>query len=138
MPSIREKEKLMRRYSAHFRKGFISTYFLSILLYCTSFLTILLWNDQSRLQTVMNMKENDTYYHQEVSVMSDIRCRLRNGKIQEGTSITGEGYSYDLDLQEKRMYAEIRTNHPETLDILYDPEKKELTDMNSIRPYQKD
>lgn len=127
----------MKRSSGRLRKGFISTYFLSILLYCSAFLAVLLWNDQARLQTVMNMKENDVYFLQELSVISDVRCRLQKETLQKGVYLTEEGYSYHLDVQNKRIYAEIQTADPETLCIVYDPEKREFLDIDVTRPDRK-
>lgn len=125
----------MKKSSASCRKGFVSTYFLSVLLYFTTLLSILTVNDQRRLKTVMNMKENDAYFIQEAAVVADIRCRLLNERLTEG-AFSANGYAYDLDLQENRIYAEIHSDHPETLDIVCDLKEKELLDLNCVRPFQ--
>lgn len=122
----------MRRSSDYFSKGSVSTYYLSVLMYCSGFLTILMLNDQARIRTVMNMKKNDRYFLQEAAVMSDIQCRLKNGKLEEGKSETN-GYLYQLDIQNDRIYAVIFSENPETLLISYDPEKRVFLQMEKTR-----
>lgn len=136
MRYIREKTKHLKRLSASFHEGFVSTYFLSILLYLTALLSVVTINDQRRLETVMNMQENDAYFLQEAAVVSDIRCRLVNDRLSEG-SFAAEGYSYDLDIKKNRIYAEIRSTRPETLNIICDFEEKVLLDLTCVRSYQK-
>lgn len=123
----------MKKLSARCHEGIVSTYFLSVLLYCTMIFAILAGNDQAKLQTMMNMKANDKYFQQEAAVVSDIRCHMANGELKEGIYETN-GYAYDLEVQKGRIYAQIQSDYPETLDIVYDAEKKILTDIREIRP----
>lgn len=135
MRYIRGITQHLKKSSAFCHKGFVSTYFLSILLYCSALLTVLTVNDQRRLKTVMNMQDNDAYFLQEAVIVSDIRCRLVNDRLSEG-SYTAGGYAYDLDIQKDRIYAEIHSVRPETLNIFYDSREKVLLDLSCTRSYQ--
>lgn len=123
----------MKRLSGFSHDGFISAYFLSVLLYCSAFLTVMVKNDQARLLTVMNMRENDLFFRQEAAVAADIQCRLMNDRLEDGIFETA-GYQYHLEVQERRIYAELLTDHPETLNIVYDAKKKVLLDLSGTRP----
>lgn len=134
MRFIQEQKSRMKKLSEHCHKGFVSSWFLSILLSVTMVLSVMTLNDQSRMQTVMNMKKNSACFQQEAAVMSDIRCHLINGTLSEGTYQTGS-YSYRLDVQADRIYAQIVSDYPETLDIVFNAETQSFVSMSPIRPY---
>lgn len=123
----------MKKSSEFSHEGFVSAWFLSVLLSGTMILSVVALNDQARLQTVINMKKNSVYFQQEAAVMADIHCHLVNGLLEEGDYQTG-GYSYHLDVRKDRIYAEITSGNPETLAIVFDPETKTFVSMSPFRP----
>lgn len=133
MRFIQGEMRRMRKSSEYFHKGFVSAWFLSVLLSGTMILSVVALNDQARLQTVMNMKKNSVYFQQEAAVMADIHCHLVNGSLEEGAYQTA-GYSYHLDVRKDHIYAEITSGYPETLDIVYDPEIRTFVSMSPFRP----
>ena len=50
--------------------GFVSTYFLSILLYIVSVITVIALRDKQNVQFMMNMKEANMYLQQEIRVIN--------------------------------------------------------------------
>lgn len=123
----------MKKSSEFSHKGVVSAWFLSVLLSGTMIVSVVALNDQARIQTVMNMKKNSVFFQQEAAVMADIHCHLVNGSLEEGDYQTG-GYSYHLNIRKDRIYAEIASDHPETLDIVCDNENRTFVSMSPFRP----
>ena len=63
--------------------GFVSTYFLSILLYIVSVITVIALRDKQNVQFMMNMKEANMYLQQEIRVISDIKQQLLEGNLED-------------------------------------------------------
>ena len=104
--------------------GFVSTYFLSILLYIVSVITVIALRDKQNVQFMMNMKEANMYLQQEIRVISDIKQQLLEGNLEDNEM-------YQLD--DHFIYANITSDYPETLVITLDEDDATILSYTSTR-----
>ena len=104
--------------------GFVSTYFLSILLYIVSVITVIALRDKQNVQFMMNMKEANMYLQQEIRVISDIKQQLLEGNLEDNEM-------YQLD--DHCIYVNITSDYPETLVITLDEDDATILSYTSTR-----
>lgn len=104
--------------------GFVSTYFLSILLYIVSVITVIALRDKQNVQFMMNMKEANMYLQQEIRVISDIKQQLLEGNLKDNEM-------YQLD--DHFIYVNITSDYPETLVITLDEDDATILSYTSTR-----
>ncbi len=104
--------------------GFVSTYFLSILLYIVSVTTVIALRDKQNVQFMMNMKEANMYLQQEIRVISDIKQQLLEGNLEDNEM-------YQLD--DHFIYVNITSDYPETLVITLDEDGATILSYTSTR-----
>lgn len=104
--------------------GFVSTYFLSILLYIVSVTTVIALRDKQNVQFMMNMKEANMYLQQEIRVISDIKQQLLEGNLEDNEM-------YQLD--DHFIYVNITSDYPETLVITLDEDDATILSYTSTR-----
>lgn len=104
--------------------GFVSTYFLSILLYIVSVITVIALRDKQNVQFMMNMKEAKMYLQQEIRVISDIKQQLLEGNLEDNEM-------YQLD--DHFIYVNITSDYPETLVITLDEDDATILSYTSTR-----
>ncbi len=129
---MREKILSAERYLFRNRSGFISVYFLSVLLYCTAIVTIFMSNDRDRLITMMNMKANAEYTAMEIEVLSDFKCRLMSDELEEGFYET-VSLSYEADVEESSAYLYIYGSREEILIVTINTETKRILEYETVR-----
>lgn len=104
--------------------GFVSTYFLSILLYIVSVITVIALRDKQNVQFMMNMKEANMYLQQEIRVISDIKQQLLEGNLEDNEM-------YQLD--DHFIYVNVTSDYPETLVITLDEDDATILSYTSTR-----
>lgn len=104
--------------------GFVSTYFLSVLLYIVSVITVIALRDKQNVQFMMNMKEANMYLQQEIRVISDIKQQLLEGNLEDNEM-------YELD--DHFIYVNITSGYPETLVITLDEDDATILSYTSTR-----
>ena len=104
--------------------GFVSTYFLSILLYIVSVITVIALRDKANMQCMMNMKEANMYLQQEIRVISDIKQKLLEGNLEDNEM-------YEVD--EHFIYVTITQDYPETLVLTLDEDDITILSYTSVR-----
>lgn len=104
--------------------GFVSTYFLSILLYIVSVITVIALRDKANMQCMMNMKEANMYLQQEIRVISDIKQKLLEGNLEDNEM-------YEVD--EHFIYVTITQDYPETLVLTLDEDDITILSYTSAR-----
>lgn len=104
--------------------GFVSTYFLSILLYIVSVITVIALRDKQNVQFMMNMKEANMYLQQEIRIISDIKQQLLEGNLENNEM-------YQLD--DHFIYVNITSDYPETLVITLDEDDATILSYTSTR-----
>lgn len=94
-------------------KGFISAYFLLMLGVVSTWMLILTCDTDHYLRAVSNMEENSRYYTNEAIVISDIKCRLKEG-IETGV-YESNGISYYVDVFDNFLYVTVNGEMKETM-----------------------
>lgn len=113
-------------------KGFISVYFLSMLLYCMSIVSIVMINDQRRAKTAMNIQIAKDCFIVESAVINDIRCMIEQNELEAGF-YTAHGITYSLQATGTTIYCTINSELVQSLEITFDPVTRALIDYESSR-----
>lgn len=79
--------------SSHCSNGFISAWFLLILLYVCTVTMVYSINVSNTMQTLENMEAYDHAFVEYAPVISDVRCKVEQGKDEEG-NLDLSPYSY--------------------------------------------
>lgn len=99
-------------------KGFVSAYFLLMLGIVSTWMMILVSDNDHYLRTVNNMEENSRYYVNEAIVISDIKCRLKD-EIETGY-YEKNGVSYYVDVFDNFLTVTIGGEMAETMILQID------------------
>lgn len=111
-------------------KGFVSTYFLSILLYISSIIFLISIMDQKMIQTIMNMKLANIYLQQEIEVINDLKQREI---VEEESNLFLNTCSYSYIKADQYIYVDIDSEYVEQLVITYDFEENIILSYTSQR-----
>lgn len=111
-------------------KGFVSTYFLSILLYISSIIFLISIMDQKMIQTIMNMKLANIYLQQEIEVINDLKQREI---VEEESNLFLNTCSYSYIKEDQYIYVDIDSEYEEQLVITYDFEENIILSYTSQR-----
>lgn len=122
MLCMKGKEVNMKKSYANNRKGFVSMYFLSFLLYITAVAGAAIQNDISRTKAMSNLLEDEVYFLQERDVVLQFKCNLQNEQIEE-EEIGKEGV--------KKI--EIGGEYPELMILYYDCSLHQVIDYECVR-----
>lgn len=93
---MKEKERQLRKHLFQRHDGFVSTYFLSMLLYITSVIVIVMQNISYRMETCMNMEKALERQSKDMHVIMDVKCHLLNKDLENG-SYEVNGISYAIE-----------------------------------------
>lgn len=126
---MKEMEKNMKKLSQS-NSGFVSTYFLSILLYVGSIIFLISIMDQKMIQTIMNMKLANIYLQQEIEVINDLKQRTI---IEEESNLLLNTCSYSYIKEDPYVYVDIHSEYEEQLVITYDFEENIILSYTSQR-----
>lgn len=119
----------MRQLSYLSKNGFISTYFLAILLYVTSLITIITLIERENIQTIMNIKDANVYLKEEITILNDVKCKLLNDALED-IYYSINGIDYSCSIEETLIYI---TTDSEEIIISYDPTSKKVLDYETVR-----
>ncbi len=111
-------------------KGFVSTYFLSILLYISSIIFLISSIDQKNIQTILNMKVANIYLQQEIEVLNDIKQR---DLLEEENDISLNTCTYSYVKEDVYIYIDIDSEYEEKLVLTYDEEENIILSYSSQR-----
>ncbi len=101
--------------------GFISTYFLGILLYVTSVITVITFVDQQMIETYINMKQANQYLKEEIEILSDLKYRILS---EETGEVELNSCAYSFETEEQFIYVDVISEYPESIIVTIDPEDK--------------
>ena len=101
--------------------GFISTYFLGILLYVTSVITVITFVDQQMIETYINMKQANQYLKEEIEILSDLKYRILS---EETGEVELNSCTYSFEIEEQFIYVNVISEYPESIIVTIDPEEK--------------
>ncbi len=99
-----------------FKKGFITTYFLYILLLVVSIIGIYSLIVQNKIKTVSNIKVSNEFLNQELIVINFIKCELLNDDLKDG-NYTINNLNFTVSVYEDRVNVYVNSNLNETILI---------------------
>ena len=99
-----------------FKKGFITTYFLYILLLVVSIIGIYSLIVQNKIKTVSNIKVSNEFLNQELIVINFIKCELFNDDLKDG-NYTINNLNFTVSVYEDRVNVNVNSNLNETILI---------------------
>lgn len=123
---MKETEKRLNR---QLRKndGFVSYYFLAMLLYIVSLISVIVLKDMDTMYTEMQMKEAGIYQKMEIEVLYDLKERIKNDALD--TSMTSlKNCCYSVEKNDNFLYVEIKGEREESMTVTFDPESKIVLD----------
>lgn len=118
-----------KRFHRHLRKneGFVSYYFLAMLLYIVSLMSVILLKDVDTMYTEIQMIEAGNYQKMEIEVLYDLKERVKNDEF-DLSMIALKNCSYSVEKNDNLLYVEIKGEREETMIVTFDPESKILLD----------
>ena len=99
-----------------FKKGFITTYFLYILLLVVSIIGIYSLIVQNKIKTISNIKVSNEFLNQELIVINFIKCELLNDDLKDG-NYTINNLNFTVSVYEDRVNVYVNSNLNETILI---------------------
>lgn len=131
---MKETGRHTGRPSPRYRKGFISAWFLSVLLSLCIYSAVLAGNIRNRSLVILNLKREQEYFLAEYPRVREVMCRLQQERIQsekeeEETEEEPAGMLDDGPV----ITVEIAGPHPETLLLQIDPETMKVLDCTALR-----
>lgn len=114
------------------RKGFASIYFLSVFSGIAVLTAVIALNESNRLKAAANLRRISEYQSAENAVLCEVKCALRNEKMQDGSFQSGPA-SFTLKYEDEMVTATIESPVSEILQIAVDLEKHAVIDFFSLR-----
>lgn len=111
-------------------KGFISVYFLAVLLYITSIITVITLKERENIQTIMNINASNEYLKTEISIIHDLKCKLLNHTLLESDEVWIDDIAYTYEVGETTIYV---SSEIEEIYVVYDPSTNKVMDYNVYR-----
>ena len=115
-----------------FKKGFASTFFLVIFMYVSMFTALISLNDADSIRTLINLEENQKYFIQEMQIIKDFECMLKNNSACSGEYYAGN-IPYTADVFEDEAYLTSGSVLQEVITVNIDAEKKKITEYSVVR-----
>ncbi len=116
-------------------RGFISTYFLVLLMIMTAGLSIAVTNEMNQIETQINVSETNQYLLSEAQILSYIRCQIKNEELEEGTYVYC-GNQFRISKSAYELTVEIYSPISET--ILIEMREERIYDYRAIRNIKRD
>ena len=113
-------------------QGFVSLYFLVLFLLCVTLTAIILDNTQNQLRTMINIRKANELHGQEASVLSFLKCEVKNERLEEG-SYEENGVSFGITLTNNGATVSIFAPYPEVLQIEVNEHEHTVYDYHVIR-----
>lgn len=114
------------------RKGFITVYFLSIFLFLTSMMSVLIQNEQNRTRVMINAERANVLVSEEAPVLAYVKCCLKNqNRIDE--TVTSGGITFRLSWSRDSLDAEMLSPDQELLRISFSEETGAVYDYEVFR-----
>ncbi len=114
------------------RKGFVSSYFLIVLLMVSTIVAAISTRYRYRFEVIANLKIHEAYLESESVVIQNVQCELRKGQLEEGR-MAFDSYAWEQKLDGEVLYVTLFQPIPEELVIQIDLEKKIVLSYSSNR-----
>lgn len=114
------------------RKGFITVFFLSGFLICTTLVSVSMYIQKRMFEGFLNLCENAEYFKQEVLIIEHIKSELQKDTLLSSEFIC-DNVSGSLEVQQDTVKVQVYDEKEEILEVLIDTEKKIVLDYTSYR-----
>ena len=114
------------------RKGFITVFFLSGFLICTTLVSVSMYIQKRMFEGFLNLRENAEYFKQEVLIIEHIKSELQNDTLLS-SEIICDNVSGSLEVQQDTVKVQVYGEKEEILEVLINTEKKIVLDYTSYR-----
>ena len=114
------------------RKGFITVFFLSGFLICTTLVSVSMYIQKRMFEGFLNLRENAEYFKQEVLIIEHIKSELQKDTLLSSEFIC-DNVSGSLEVQQDTVKVQVYGEKEEILEVLINTEKKSVLDYTSYR-----
>lgn len=114
------------------RKGFITVFFLSGFLICTTLVSVSMYIQKRMFEGFLNLRENAEYFKQEVLIIEYIKSELQKDTLLSSEFIC-DNVSGSLEVQQDTVKVQVYGEKEEILEVLINTEKKIVLDYTSYR-----
>ncbi len=114
------------------RKGFITVFFLSGFLICTTLVSVSMYIQKRMFEGFLNLRENAEYFKQEVLIIEYIKSELQKDTLLSSEFIC-DNMSGSLEVQQDTVKVQVYGEKEEILEVLVNTEKKIVLDYTSYR-----
>ncbi len=114
------------------RKGFITVFFLSGFLICTTLVSVSMYIQKRMFEGFLNLRENAEYFKQEVLIIEYIKSELQKDTLLSSEFIC-DNVSGSLEVQQDTVKVQLYGEKEEILEVLVNTEKKIVLDYTSYR-----
>lgn len=114
------------------RKGFITVFFLSGFLICTTLVSVSMYIQKRMFEGFLNLRENAEYFKQEVLIIEHIKSELQKDTLLSSEFIC-DNVSGSLEVQQNTVKVQVYGEKEEILEVLINTEKKIVLDYTSYR-----
>lgn len=114
------------------RKGFITVFFLSGFLICTTLVSVSMYIQKRMFEGFLNLRENAEYFKQEVLIIEYIKSELQKDTLLSSEFIC-DNMSGSLEVQQDSVKVQVYGEKEEILEVLVNTEKKIVLDYTSYR-----
>ncbi len=114
------------------RKGFITVFFLSGFLICTTLVSVSMYIQKRMFEGFLNLRENAEYFKQEVLIIEYIKSELQKDTLLSSEFIC-DNVSGSLEVQQDTVKVQVYGEKEEILEVLVNTEKKIVLDYTSYR-----
>lgn len=114
------------------RKGFITVFFLSGFLICTTLVSVSMYIQKRMFEGFLNLRENAEYFKQEVLIIEHIKSELQKDTLLSSEFIC-DNVSGSLEVQQDTVKVQVYGEKEEILKVLINTEKKIVLDYTSYR-----
>lgn len=121
--------KNMKKYSVKGHRGFVTIYFLGILLYISAVSTAVLANECARMKTIENLQKDSHYFIQERKAIEQVKCVLKEENWQDEP----EKWDEIMEIHGATGYIDIQGEYPELLILTFNLEQTQILDYESIK-----
>lgn len=123
---IKEKQRL------HSPEGFVSVYFLAIMLTISVFTAAAALNEKAYFEVIINMEINMQYQQAETQVLSYLKCALMTNTLTDAEYETADVIC-TIEVYEDAVYVFVSEPVQETLTVTFDSETMKIIDFSCDR-----
>lgn len=116
-----------------FKNGYISSYFLYLLIVVTTLIASLTLSLQYRIKSLYNLKISSEYLMQESIILNFVKCELYKNTL-ESNSYNVDGLNFNVNINNDKIYIYVNSKYSQNIIIEYKIEE-EVISINDYHTY---